>query len=186
VTVAPEQTDRRRLRGGRTRQALLEATLRVIERDGVAGVTHRRVTQEAGLPATSAAYHFPSINDLLEAALLSADEQSGEALREIARSPSPIRALSRWLVDDVRLNRSRCMAEYELFLYAARTPSLRTAAGRWLDDLDALVAGWTPSRRARRAVCAYVDGLLIQTLVTGAFPRPTDVAATIRGMLEIR
>ena len=41
-----------RPRGEQTRQKILEATLRVIARDGVRGTTHRAVAREAG-------YSFP-------------------------------------------------------------------------------------------------------------------------------
>ena len=74
------QVDGRQARGERARAALIAATFQVIEREGIGRVTHRNVTRVAGLPATSAAYHFDTINDLLEAALLWADEQSKCAL----------------------------------------------------------------------------------------------------------
>jgi hypothetical protein len=42
-------TDGRRRRGNQRRRALLDATLRVIGRDGLAAVTQRTVAAEAGL-----------------------------------------------------------------------------------------------------------------------------------------
>jgi TetR/AcrR family transcriptional regulator, regulator of biofilm formation and stress response len=176
------KVDGRQARGDRARAALIEATLDVIEREGVAKVTHRNVTRVAGLPATSAAYHFASINDLLEAALLWADEQSKDALVGIGRSDDPVDALARWLVADFETNRSRCIAEYELFLYAARVPSLRPTARRWLTDLAELVRGWTPEESAVATTCAYVDGLILQALVTGEAPELTQFVATLRSL----
>jgi DNA-binding transcriptional regulator YbjK len=181
MTAATE--DGRRLRGERARRALIEATLAVIERDGVAGVTHRAVTREAGLPATSAAYHFASIDDLLEAALLHADQTAAAALARCAAEPDPVRALARWVSAECCGRSARLTAEYELYLYAARTPSMRPAAARWLTDLGAMVARWTPSRPRQRAICAYVDGVCIQSLVTGSQPRADEIARTIRSLL---
>jgi DNA-binding transcriptional regulator YbjK len=177
------ELDGRRARGARTRKQLLEATLRVVELQGVAGVTHRSVTREAGLPATSAAYHFPSIDQLLEAALLWADEQNCQALADISQADDPVAALARWLVDDLGADPSRCIAEYELFLHAARRPALRRAATRWLVDLHALVRRWTPTDDRAAMVCAYVDGMLIHALVSGSTPSPAQVEAAIRDML---
>jgi DNA-binding transcriptional regulator YbjK len=181
--VTAQQVDGRRVRGERARRALIDATLAVIERNGIAGVTHRAVTREAGLPATSAAYHFASIDDLLEASLLHADQVAAEALARCAADPDPIAALARWIASDFSGQTSRLTAEYELYLYAARVPSMRAAAARWLTDLGTLVGQWTSDERARRTVCAYVDGLCIQALVAGQTPDADDVAATIRALL---
>jgi DNA-binding transcriptional regulator YbjK len=155
----------------------------VIERDGVAGVTHRAVTREAGLPATSAAYHFASIDDLLEASLLHADQIAADALARCATDADPVGALARWVAAECCAHRARLTAEYELYLYAARTPSMRSAAARWLTDLSELVAQWSPDAHRRRAVCAYVDGLCIQSLATGAQPDADEIADTIRELV---
>lgn len=181
--MTAEVVDGRRARGDRARLALVEATLRVIERDGIAAVTHRNVTREAALPASSAAYHFASINDLLEQALLSADSQAAEALDVCRRDDQPISAFSRWVAQDYTEQRSRLIAEYELFLYAARTPALRTSALRWLDDLSNLVSTWTSDQQAISTICAYVDGLLLQALVRDTSPDPSAVEITIRRLL---
>jgi DNA-binding transcriptional regulator YbjK len=181
--VSGRRLDGRTVRGARARRALVDATLAIIERDGLCGVTHRNVTREAGLPATSAAYHFASINDLLEQALLDADGQASQALEAIAREADPVAAFSQWLVRDFTEERPRVIAEYELFLYAARTPSMRPAAGGWVKNLYALVSTWTTRERAARTICAYVDGLLLQALVGGAAPEAADVEAAIRDLL---
>ena len=100
ATAAPgSAVDGRRLRGERARRALIEATLAVIERDGLAGVTHRAVTREADLPATSAAYHFASIDDLLEASLLARRPDRRSSVGPV-RQPTPTRSgrsLDGWL-----------------------------------------------------------------------------------------
>jgi DNA-binding transcriptional regulator YbjK len=172
--------DGRRAKGQRRRQALLEATLQVVERDGVAGVSHRSVTRQAGLPSSAATYYFDSIDSLLKAALLWAEEANTEPLRAIAAAPDPPAALAQWLVEDCITHRERVIAEYELFLLAARRPALAAAATRWIDELSALVAGWTADQGSVRAVCAYIDGLLLQALVTREVPKASELEATIR------
>lgn len=156
----------------------------MIEREGIAGVTHRNVTRVAGLPATSAAYHFDTINDLLEAALRWADDQSKQALVGIAAAYDPVLALTTWLVADFEHDRARCLAEYELFLHSARTPALRATAIRWMTDLTELVSQWTDDEVAIRTICAYVDGLILQALVTNEAPDPATFADTIRALLD--
>lgn len=180
--TSADRVDGRQARGQRARAALIAATLAVIEREGIGRVTHRNVTRVAGLPATSAAYHFDTINGLLEAALLWADEQSKGVLVEIAAADDPIQALATWLVEDYKHNRARCLAEYELFLYAARTSALRSTATRWMTDLAEVVSQCTDDPVAVTTICAYVDGLILQALVTNEAPDPTVFADTIRSM----
>jgi TetR/AcrR family transcriptional regulator, regulator of biofilm formation and stress response len=181
VSGAP--LDGRLLRGERARNALVAATLRIIERDGLCGVTHRNVTREAGLPPSSAAYHFSSISDLLEQALLWADQQAADSLERIGRTPDPVAAFAAWLVEDLE-HRSRVIAEYELFLYAARVPSMRPTAVRWLTDLERLVSTWTTDGRAVSTIRAYVDGMALQALVAGERPDAAAVEATLRYLVQ--
>lgn len=47
------------------RRAILEAALRIIIRDGVRGVRHRAVAQEAGVPLSATTYYFKDIHDLI-------------------------------------------------------------------------------------------------------------------------
>lgn len=183
TTNPSRRPDGRRARGERARQALIDATLAIIERDGVAGVTHRAVTREAGLTATAAAYHFATINDLLEASLVDADARAAAALSRCQQASDPVRALAGWLVEVFDRERPRCIAEYELYLYAARVPSMRGAAARWLTDLRAMAHTWTPEPRAVAVICAYVDGLMLQALAAGQTPDADDVEATLRHLI---
>jgi len=47
------------------RLAILQATLRVVVRDGVRGVRHRAVAKEAEVPLSATTYYFKDIHDLL-------------------------------------------------------------------------------------------------------------------------
>lgn len=50
------------------RRLLVAATLAVIQRDGIAGATARRIVQEAQMPLGALHYAFDSVDDLLAAA----------------------------------------------------------------------------------------------------------------------
>lgn len=47
------------------RQAILDAAMRIIVRDGVRAVRHRAVAAEAGVPLAATTYYFKDIDDLL-------------------------------------------------------------------------------------------------------------------------
>ncbi|MFC7220136.1 TetR/AcrR family transcriptional regulator [Streptomyces polyrhachis] len=162
---------------------MLEATLRVIEHGGVAAVTHRAVAREAGLPATSAAYHFGSVDALLVAALVRAVDRYSALLRRAAAAPDPIAALAKALAGELDGRRRPFVAEYELYLLAARRPALRPAAQRCVDDLAALARLRSDDPLAVRAFCAGVDGLLVQTLVTGTALTAREIEAVLRRLL---
>lgn len=134
MTTSP--TDGRLLKGELRRQELIEATLQVVAREGVAGVSHRAVAREANQPA--AAYYFKSIDDLLTAALTVCVDQDAERMRRLAESADGSRegltALAE-LLASVMGGPGRLLAEYELYLPAARRPELRTSTGRWLDAI---------------------------------------------------
>ena len=51
------------------RDALLDAAVEVVGRHGLAGTTHRTVTEAAGVPLATASYYFSSIGELVAEAL---------------------------------------------------------------------------------------------------------------------
>ncbi|GGO98949.1 TetR/AcrR family transcriptional regulator [Wenjunlia tyrosinilytica] len=178
--MTAEAVDGRRAKGERRRALLLEAALRVVERDGVAGVTHRAVAKEAGQPPSSATYYFESIDDLLVAALVRSVDAYAARLREATESPDPVAALAETLAAELARGRAPVIAEYELYLLAARRPALRATAQRCVDDLAALARRCTGDPVAVKAFCACVDGLLLQALVTGASPDASGIEAVLR------
>src|SRR5262245_47489108 len=51
------------------RDALLDAAVEVVGEQGMAGTTHRSVTEAAGVPLATASYYFSSIGELVAEAL---------------------------------------------------------------------------------------------------------------------
>lgn len=181
------QRDGRRVRGNRRRQELIDAALRVIERDGVAGVTHRTVAAEAGVPTTSTTYHFSSLDELLIATLIScAQDMATEVYWTIdrARSRGSLGAdeVANLLAEALGPQRGRTMAEYELYLLAARRPELRPAARRWLDVLTSMVR--PDDLVALRAFLAGIDGLLIQGLIDDEPPTAEELRPAVEYLLR--
>jgi DNA-binding transcriptional regulator YbjK len=170
--------DGRVARGAVRRRALIDATLTLVERGGVPADSHRAVAAEARVAAASVRYHFGSIDDLLLAALATSTEEWADALRG-HDVDAHLAALAAFLADDSAQHRARALAEYELYLLAARRPALRPAALGWLDvavgplgpDLDDL---------GRRALAAALDGLCMQGLLADDPPDAATVEAVLR------
>jgi DNA-binding transcriptional regulator YbjK len=173
--------DGRRARGEQRRNELLAATLTVIERDGVAGVSHRAVAAVADVSVASITYHFPTLDDLLVAALQSAAEDLAVELhgRGSELGARPADELARLIEHSVVRRRGRTLALYELYLYAARRPDLRDTAGAWLEPLTEIARTFTADPQKARLLVAALDGLLMQALIGARDLDQADVAALL-------
>lgn len=175
----------RQARGERRRRTILEATLRVIGREGVAGVTHRAVAAEARVPLASTTYYFESKDDLLCEAFRHYAEQSQReidrsALRAVNDSggevPEPrdaIEAMVSYLIDELTERRESLAAEYELHLEASRRPELRELSQRWHMDLTDRLTDWLSKLGSPRPghdaflVGVALTGIELETLSLG-------------------
>lgn len=182
-----ERTDGRRVRGERRRSALIAATLRVVERDGVARVTHRAVALEAGVPASSATYYFATLDDLLVAALTAAVEDYVLELREIVDGGrDEIEGLAQLIVDAAGPGRVRCLAEQELTLLAVRRPALRPGARRWRETVAEIARRYTEDPLVVREMVAVTDGLCSSALLEDDSPTVPEVVGVLRRALGLR
>lgn len=68
----------RREKGEQTRRRILDATLRVICRDGIRGVTHRSAASEAGVHLSLTTYYFTDIEEMIR-----------EAFKHFCNLPNP-------------------------------------------------------------------------------------------------
>ncbi|WP_158675632.1 TetR/AcrR family transcriptional regulator [Nocardia stercoris] len=134
------------------RAALLRATVEVAAAEGVAGITHRAVTERAGLPLATVSYFFDSIGALIEEALrdsVAADaavqEELAEALAEAHSSPEEVVAA---FTPAVAPRFPDTLAMLEAYLHAARHPEFRDAVA------DALAMSRQVSAAAVRAAGA--------------------------------
>lgn len=82
----PETPDGRRERGAASRRRILDAAATLITRDGVRGLTHRAVAEEAGVPLARVGYHFSTVDDLMVAATSRYLERFDERLANMAES----------------------------------------------------------------------------------------------------
>ncbi|MFH0245717.1 TetR/AcrR family transcriptional regulator [Streptomyces sp. HK10] len=86
ISARPPSGGIRRQRKQQTRQALLAAARRVLQRRGLAGLTTRDVAAEANVAAGTFFVHFPDLNTLIETLL---DEHVGRALETAMRDLPP-------------------------------------------------------------------------------------------------
>jgi TetR/AcrR family transcriptional regulator, regulator of biofilm formation and stress response len=189
------RTKERRARGERRRAEVLAAALRVIAKRGVASTTHRAVADEAGVPSSTPGYYFDSIDELLDEALLMFVRDETTRLEELAArlseaSVSPAE-LAQLLMEELGQGKDPRLptevAQFELYLEAARRPGLRRAAEECLalyaDAAEAALqaAGARRPEEGARAFHALIDGFALHRI---AVPREGYVAEVVRPALE--
>lgn len=82
-----------------TRDAILDATARIMVEEGYAAVTSRRVAARVGMHAGNVHYYFPTVDDLFVAVLERESKQRPQRIAEALASPTPIASLWRLATD---------------------------------------------------------------------------------------
>jgi AcrR family transcriptional regulator len=176
---------------GERREALLSAAMRVLDRDGMRGLTYRSVAREAGVSHGLVRHHFGSRDALIHEAVLDLAERSLQSTRlesGTGRLEDLGAGTSRMITDA----RNLPGVDYELVLEARRRPELAPAVhalyDRYLDatrrELDRIgLAGDEP---LVRLVFAALDGLVIQMLVYGRVDEADAAIARLHELLADR
>jgi len=162
-------TDGRRRKGNQRRRALLDATLRVIGRDGLSSVSQRAVAAEAGLPPSAVYYYFATLDDLVTAVLVDVNERFLAELRALPTGNGALRAVATAIVASTRRHRDEVLAELELWTLAARREPLRGELDRWNAGLREVAARFTDDPTAIDALVAAVNGYYWQATACDEF-----------------
>ena len=164
-------------RGTARRQALLDAAVKLLARDGARAVTHRAVAHEAGTTHGAPRYYFATRDELLDEALRQIAERQVGAVEALLHEPSPpspaerAKRLAAFIAGTVTGDRDATVARYELFLEAARRPKLRPALEAWgaaYTRLFAaeLTAGGDDPETDAELLLNLLNGLLLRQLAT--------------------
>ncbi|WP_280424449.1 TetR/AcrR family transcriptional regulator [Nocardia carnea] len=169
------------------RRRILDATRALIPRHGIAGITHRLVAAEAGVPVGSTTYYFADLADLTETALAETAAATREALAEwageLARGtdlPATLSALVAGYLD----RPEQMLTVNELYLAATRHPELRPLARVWFDGLVDILTPHT-GIPAARAIAMYLDGVLLHALSSDSRLDTTALIAPLSALAAL-
>ena len=166
------------------RQIIIDAATRVIAEAGLAGLTHRRVAEMAGVPVGSTTYYFKDLDELREAALEDAARGFTEGLDQWAEELSDTTdvpgTLARLTAECV-LDQDRYRAVNELYTAASHRPELRPLARLWFDGLVAVLEP-RAGRAAAQAAAIFIDGALLHALITD---EPLSTAALSEALAQL-
>ncbi|MGM7699050.1 TetR/AcrR family transcriptional regulator [Microbacterium sp. A84] len=180
------------------RNALADAGIAVLAREGSRGLTHRAIDAEAGVPIGTTSNYFRT----REALFTGLFERIGMRLAptpsdlEARTEQQPSRALfadyTRDIVRRLTTQREVTLALYELRLEAARRPDLAASLGAWQrtgfdGDVAFNEAAGLPGGRREIALFHYaIEGLIFDRLTSPIDPETsTDevVDALVAGLL---
>lgn len=177
---------KRQKRGEETRVAVLEATLRLLAREGPRGVTHRAVAKEAGTSVRGITYYFESRERLLADALyhyadvavgrIDALQVTPEVLQALGDDAVEVAAnvLAQTVINDLTVDRDGLVAEYEMVLEVSRNSELEATYQRWQERLESLLGTYA---RHLGSPCPELDARLVLATIRGleieALARPT-------------
>ena len=184
------QTRQLRARGQARRDALIRAAVSVAAERGQAGITHRAVTEKAGVPLATASYFFDSIEALAEEALRTLAAEHVVAMTALAASLASAEAsaddIASTFANAIALDAEQVLAQMEAYLAAARSPRMREAVHDVLEAYRSVAEAAARALHApdpeafARVVIATLDGMTLHNL---ADPQPDwreRVAAAIR------
>ena len=167
------------------REVLLRAAIGLLSESGAKAVTHRAVAERAGVPLASTTYYFASVQQLIEEALkLHVAERVAEIQGVAAAAAAPgasAQDFAERLAEVLATAPTFVLvAQYQMYLEAARNPALRAAVADALGAFERLAAallGALGAREPEAAAVAFVallDGFALHRV---ARPRPPEQEA---------
>ncbi|RKS75416.1 DNA-binding transcriptional regulator YbjK [Motilibacter peucedani] len=176
----------RRFDPGR-KDRIVEATVAVIARHGVAGTTHRLIAAEADVPLGSLTYHFASLDDLRAQAF----EHHARAMSVVYARHFDGVSTHEQLVDavtdlvdhDAGADTEEWAVAYELYLAALRDPALRRITEAWMRTSRAVLERYVDPSTAR-GVDALIEGYVLHAMLSTSPPSRSDIRAAVARALS--
>jgi AcrR family transcriptional regulator len=156
-----------------TPAALVQGTIRCLQRYGLAGTTSRRIAQESGVNLGGITYHFGSKDELVTRALLEAIRTWLEPALTVLRTdqhpiPRMIAAIQA-LEESFEKARDMLPVYLEAMVMASRDDSLGQAVRATFAELRAFLTDQTEELRATGFLPAWVDpGAMALLLIAAA------------------
>lgn len=173
------------------RETILVATLEAIGTGGIDSVTHRHVTEIAGVASGSVGYHFDTKDALVREAFRYYVKGISQTVLVAEDTTAPLskEAVLRTLlaISERDLDRPEFLrAEYEMLVYAGRDPELAREIASWHETLEGRLAGALETlgvekpMQAARMIRDLMRGIEIDRLV-----RPQQSKQRLRTQLEL-
>ncbi|WP_062519152.1 TetR/AcrR family transcriptional regulator [Demequina silvatica] len=183
--VAVPGTRRGRRNDPERRDRIIDACLDVIAEAGVAGTSHRKVAEAAGVPLGSMTYYFAGMDDLLHEAFtrfaVTGSEQFVRRMSDAADHDSARAAVVAIITEDVFGSARDLVLTHELYTLAARRAEYRTITSAWMARSRAALELHFDPETARQ-LDALIEGLTIHRALDA---ETRDAAEVVRAVERI-
>lgn len=146
----------------------MESALAVLARDGVAGITHRAIAEEADVPLGSITYHFATLDDIVQLAFQTHVEKLAKRFEERLASCEAeadlIDCITAAITDDLAANPNELAVTYELYGDTVRRADNKRITQAWMDRAqDALAQHF--DRATAHLLDVVIEGLMVHLSV---------------------
>lgn len=164
------------------RNRIIEACLDVIAESGVAGASHRRIAEAAGVPLGSMTYHFDGIDELLHEAFTrfsrTISERFEQRMAAATDGASARDAVVAIIQEDVFGDGRELVLSHELYTLAARKPAYRALTTAWMRRSRAALERHFDPETAR-LLDAVIEGISIHRALDEDPRDPDEVAELV-------
>ncbi|MCW1884810.1 TetR family transcriptional regulator [Luteolibacter flavescens] len=182
--MSPANERQRRHDPGR-RDRIVETAMAVIVRDGLSGLSHRKVAAAADVPLGSITYQFASLDELAEEAFARYVARCSDHFEQALAASRSADELPRILAAEVGVylaSGDQLILAYELYLGSVRNPALRKLMNRWLRNTRGSLSRYLDEATAR-IVDGLIEGLLLHTLLEDEPMQPAELESAFRRLL---
>jgi len=164
-------TKRQRRHDPERKERIMSMAYDVIAKNGVAGVTLRKIADMAEVSLGSMTYHFSGKDELLYTVFSRFAEKGGEFARgrlsQAETTAQAIHILAEALTDGEWANRNNLAVLYEFYSLAAREPSYRPILTAWSETVRKSLERLLSPEKAR-AFDVCLEGILLQNFLNPA------------------
>lgn len=167
------------------RDRIIDAALDVIASRGVAGTSHRKIAEHAGVPLGSMTYHFTSMDQLLGEAFRRFADAIADGFEVRLGTAANADAARKAVVDlihaDLLDSQRDLVLTLELYTLAAREPVFRQITRNWMSrSRHALERHFDPA--TSRMLDALIEGHFIHAALD---TEPHDRSVTVDAVNRI-
>ena len=176
---------------GNGREALLAAVVQVVGKNGLVGLTNRKVGAAAGVDNSLITYYFGSREGLLEATTEWATSRSLEQLSAVSQARLGT-TFAEAVVDLVLTEPELQLFQFEMIIASRRQPQLRPMVQRlydtYIDSFQKMLGlyGYPDRRSLARAIFASLESQTLQQLTIASPEEVKDAIADLDELLAPR
>lgn len=168
------------------RDRIIDACLDVVSEVGVAGASHRKIAQCAGVPLGAMTYYFDGMDQLLTEAFTRfgtmISDRFEERLGAATNVDEACAAVAELVLNDVAADDRELVLAQELYTLAARDASFRAITPAWMArSRAALERHFDPA--TARMLDALIEGLTLHRALDIETRDPQEVDDAIRRLV---